>query len=112
MGYPGKDPLDASSVCKQLIVEAVRVVLRDDRDRPTILAGGIGLRGRPPVHVVHGQTGCRVEAEGTGRPHSVHQTQAEAWAQARAFAQSGKVDAFLHGLDGHIREHSPYHDDA
>ena len=91
---------------KQLLVEAVRVALRDQRDRPTPFGNGAAARTSPPVHVIHSEAGWRVETEGAERPHSVHQTQAEAWAEARAFAQSEKVDAFLHGLDGRIREQS------
>ncbi len=93
---------------KQLIIETVRVVLRDERDRPTPGGNEASPRTNPPVHVVHGESGWSVETEGAERAHSVHQTQAEAWAEARSFAQSEKVDAFLHGLDGRIREHSAY----
>ncbi len=97
---------------KQLIVKAARVALLDDRDRPTRAGNGAPPATRPPVHVVHGETGWRVETDGAERPHSVHRTQAEAWAEARAFAQAEQVDAFLHGLNGQIREHSLYDADA
>ena len=97
---------------KQLLVEAVRVVLRDEHDRPTLGGSGAASRTNPAVHVIHSEAGWRVETEGAERPHSVHQTQAEAWAEARAFAQSERVDAFLHGLDGRIREQSSFDTDT
>ncbi len=57
------------------------------------------------VHVVPGDEGWRVEVEGQGRAHD---TQAEAWEQAKGIAQRNHSEAVLHGRDGQIRERNTY----
>lgn len=60
------------------------------------------------VHVVPGDGAWRVEVEGQSRASGTHDTQAEAWDQARSIAQRNHSEALLHGRDGKIRERNTY----
>lgn len=63
------------------------------------------------IHVIPGETGWRVEAEGSSRARSTHATQAEAWKAGKAAAKRAKSEAILHGRDGQIRERKSYGND-
>lgn len=54
-------------------------------------------------HVVKGETGWRVVREGASRAGSVHRTQAEAIAAAKA-----RGTVVVHNKAGRIRKESPY----
>ena len=60
------------------------------------------------VHVVPGDKGWRVEVEGQGRSSGTHDTQAEAWTQARHIARQNHSEALLHDRNGRIRERTTY----
>jgi ketosteroid isomerase-like protein len=64
------------------------------------------------VHVVRGSNGgWQVRVEGTGRAHSIHNTQAEATKAGRGVAQKKKSELLVHGRDGKIRERSTFGND-
>jgi hypothetical protein len=63
------------------------------------------------VHVVPHQDHWDVVREGSSRPLSVHDTQAEAFEAGRTAAQRSHGEVFLHGEDGRIRERNTYGND-
>ncbi len=52
-----------------------------------------------------------VKREGSSRAASVHDTQAEAWNEARRLARGSGGEAYLQGKDGKIRARNSYGDD-
>lgn len=50
----------------------------------------------------------QVKGEGNERASSLHDTQAEAWAETIRLAKESKGEAFLAGKDGKIRERNSY----
>lgn len=64
-------------------------------------------------HVVPHEGGWAVRGKGNSRATSVHQTQAEAIADATQIATNQQSEVLIHGRDGQIRErnshgHDPY----
>ncbi len=55
--------------------------------------------------------GWSVKRSGTSRAASVHNTQAEAWKEARRLARGAASEAFLKGKDGKIRARNTYGND-
>lgn len=55
-------------------------------------------------HVVPAEGAWAVRGEGSRRASSVHETQAEAIAAARAIARNQGTELLIHGRDGRIRE--------
>jgi hypothetical protein len=60
------------------------------------------------VHVVQGDKGWLVEVEGTARPRSTHNTQADEAKAARAIARRNKSELLIHGRNGRVRERNTY----
>jgi len=60
------------------------------------------------IHVVPSENGWRVEAEGSDRARSTHNTQAEARSAARDLARKNKVELLVHGRNGQVRERNTY----
>jgi hypothetical protein len=60
------------------------------------------------VHVVPSDKGWRVEVEGSTRPRSTHDTQAEAASAARKVARKNKSELLIHGRNGRVRDRSTY----
>jgi hypothetical protein len=52
--------------------------------------------------------GWQVKGAGNSRASSVHETQAEAWNEARRLARGSEGEAFLQGKDGQIRARNSY----
>lgn len=52
--------------------------------------------------------GWQVKGAGNERASSVHNTQAEAWAESRERAQRSGGEAYLTGRNGKIRERNTY----
>jgi hypothetical protein len=63
------------------------------------------------VHVTPRENLWAVEREGGQRASSLHDTQAQAEAVGRAIARREKVEFFLHGRNGQIRERDSYGND-
>jgi hypothetical protein len=64
------------------------------------------------VHVVPGGNGgWHVRIEGTARPRSIHNTQADAARAGRDIARKNKSELLIHGRDGKIRERSTFGQD-
>jgi hypothetical protein len=55
--------------------------------------------------------GWAVKREGNSQATSIHNTQAEAWAEAKARAKVGSGEAYLKGKDNRIRERNTYGSD-
>jgi len=55
--------------------------------------------------------GWQVKKEDGKRASSIHDTQANAWKEAKRLAQQSKVEAILKGEDGKIRERNSYGND-
>ncbi|WP_265587152.1 DUF2188 domain-containing protein [Sphingomicrobium arenosum] len=55
--------------------------------------------------------GWQVKRAGGERASSLHETQAEAWDEARRMGRADKVEVFLQGEDGQIRERHSYGND-
>ena len=62
-------------------------------------------------HVVPHPDGWAVRGAGNERVSSIHGTQAEAAAQARAAAERQGTEAIIHGRNGQIRERDSYGND-
>ncbi len=62
-------------------------------------------------HVVPHDDGWAVKGAGNGRASSVHRTQHEAIAAARATAVRQGSEMLIHGENGRIRERNTYGDD-
>lgn len=62
-------------------------------------------------HVVPHPDGWAVRGAGNERVSSIHGTQAEAAAQARATAERQGTEAIIHGRNGQIRERDSYGND-
>jgi|WetSurMetagenome_2_1015567.scaffolds.fasta_scaffold715828_2 hypothetical protein len=52
-----------------------------------------------------------VKREGTDRAASIHDTQADAWKEARRLARAAESEAFLKGRDGMIKARNTYSHD-
>jgi len=63
------------------------------------------------IHVVPREQGWAVLREGAERDSSHHHTQAEAIEQATATARRERLELFVHGEDGKIRERNSYGND-
>jgi hypothetical protein len=59
-------------------------------------------------HVVPHANGWAVRGAGNSRATAIHQTQAEAAAQARDIAQNQHSEVLIHGRNGQIRERDSY----
>ena len=59
-------------------------------------------------HVVPHEEKWAILAAGTKKPTSVHDTQHEAIEIAREAAKKQSTVLFIHGRDGHVREHHDY----
>ena len=70
------------------------------------------MADKPSVHVEHRESGWAVVREGSKRATSVHPTQAEAAKEGRDIARRDRTEFFLHALDGRIREHNSYEEEA
>jgi hypothetical protein len=57
---------------------------------------------------IKGSNGWAVKKEGTARISSTHNSQADAWAEARRLARGSGGDAVLRGTDGHVRATNAY----
>jgi len=55
--------------------------------------------------------GWQVKGAGNSRATSVHQTQAEAWSEAKARARAEGSEAYLTGQNGQIPERNTYGND-
>jgi hypothetical protein len=56
--------------------------------------------------------GCwAVKKEGSNKASSIHDTQADAWKEARRLARGSGVEALLQGKDGKIRARNSYGND-
>ena len=66
---------------------------------------------KPNVHVVPRGDGWAVVREDAERDSSHHDTQADAIDAARQTAQRERVELFIHGRDGRIRERDSYGSD-
>jgi uncharacterized protein (TIGR02271 family) len=62
----------------------------------------------PAVHIELRDDAWIVIREGNQRATSVHPTQSEAAESGRALARRDGAEFFLHGQDGHVREHHDY----
>jgi uncharacterized protein (TIGR02271 family) len=62
----------------------------------------------PAVHIELRDDAWIVIREGNQRATSVHPTQSEAAESGRELARRDGVEFFLHGQDGHVREHHDY----
>mgnify|MGYP002780391153 CR=1 FL=1 len=62
-------------------------------------------------HVVPHPDGWAVRGAGNERVSSIHDTQAQAAAQARATAERQGTEVLIHGRDGRIRERDSYGND-
>jgi uncharacterized protein (TIGR02271 family) len=62
----------------------------------------------PAVHIELRDDAWIVVREGNQRATSVHPTQSEAAESGRELARRDGVEFFLHGQDGHVREHHDY----
>jgi uncharacterized protein (TIGR02271 family) len=62
----------------------------------------------PAVHIELRDDAWIVVREGNQRATSVHPTQSEAAESGRALARRDGAEFFLHGQDGHVREHHDY----
>ena len=60
------------------------------------------------VHISKSKIGWEVRVDGSARPRSTHNTQAQAWKSGREVARRTKAEAYLHGRDGKIRGRSSY----
>jgi Uncharacterized protein conserved in bacteria (DUF2188) len=60
------------------------------------------------VHVVPHERRWRVEVEGSARPRSTHDTQAEARQAARDIARRNRSELLVHGRNGQVRERNTY----
>jgi uncharacterized protein (TIGR02271 family) len=63
---------------------------------------------KPAVHIELRDDAWIVVREGNQRATSVHATQSEAAESGRALARRDGAEFFLHGQDGHVREHHDY----
>src|SRR5215217_510673 len=63
---------------------------------------------KPAVHIELREEGWAVVREGNKRATSTHATQSEAAESGRDLARRDRTEFFLHGQDGHIREHRDY----
>jgi hypothetical protein len=63
------------------------------------------------VHVVNEGGRWSVQVEGSSRPRSRHDTQAEAISAGRTVARKAKTELLVHGRNGAIRERSSYGSD-
>jgi hypothetical protein len=63
------------------------------------------------VHVTPRDGRWAVERDGGQRASSLHDTQAQAETAGRATARREKVEFFLHGRNGQIRERDSYGND-
>jgi hypothetical protein len=52
--------------------------------------------------------GWQVKGAGNEKASSVHETQAQAWNEARRLARGSEGEAFLQGKDGQIRARNSY----
>ncbi|MEN3972237.1 DUF2188 domain-containing protein [Sphingomicrobium sp. XHP0235] len=52
--------------------------------------------------------GWQVKRAGATRASSVHETQEDAWDEARRMGRADEVEVFLQGEDGKIRERHTY----
>jgi hypothetical protein len=52
--------------------------------------------------------GWQVKGSGNSKASSVHETQAEAWSEARRLARGSGGEAFLQGRNGQIRTRNSY----
>jgi hypothetical protein len=52
--------------------------------------------------------GWAVKREGSSRASSIHETQADAWAETRRLARGSHGEAFLQDSDGRIRARNTY----
>lgn len=55
-------------------------------------------------HIVPHRDGWAVKGEGAERAPSVHRTQQAAIERGRELARQSKIEVFVHGRDGRIRE--------
>ena len=62
----------------------------------------------PAVHIELRDDAWIVLREGNQRATSVHPTQSEAAESGRELARRDGAEFFLHGQDGHVREHHDY----
>ncbi len=62
----------------------------------------------PAVHIELRDDAWIVVREGNQRATSVHPTQSEAAESGRELARRDSAEFFLHGQDGHVREHHDY----
>ncbi len=69
------------------------------------------MSDKKSVHVVPRDDGWAVERDGAHRASSLHETQAAAEAAGRTTARNDKVEFFLHGRNGQIRERDSYGND-
>jgi hypothetical protein len=53
-----------------------------------------------------------VKRSGASRAASIHDTQAEAWKEARRLARGAEAEAYLKGRDGKIRTRNTYGSDT
>jgi uncharacterized protein (TIGR02271 family) len=65
----------------------------------------------PAVHIELRDDAWIVVREGNQRATSVHPTQSEAAESGRELARRAGAEFFLHGQDGHVREHHDYRGD-
>jgi hypothetical protein len=63
------------------------------------------------VHVVNEGGRWSVQVEGSSRPRSRHDTQAEAISAGRTVARKAKTELLVHRRNGAIRERSSYGSD-
>jgi uncharacterized protein (TIGR02271 family) len=63
---------------------------------------------KPAVHIELRGEGWAVVREGNKRATSTHPTQSEAAESGRDLARRDRTEFFLHGQDGHVREHRDY----
>ena len=63
---------------------------------------------KPAVHIELRDDAWIVVREGNQRATSVHPTQSEAAESGRELARRDGAEFFLHGQDGHVREHHDY----
>lgn len=63
---------------------------------------------KTPIHTVPSDDGWANRREGSDRASSMHDTQADAIRAARDTALRERVEHFIHGGDGRIRERNSY----
>ena len=66
---------------------------------------------KPPIHTVPAGDGWANRREGSDRASGIFETQAEAIDAARDTAHRERLEHFIHGQDGRIRDRNSYGSD-